>query len=116
MFKAGLSTDKIVNRDVAVNCRMRALELFNQEDSYLSDPVDPVLTTYIATLQSILEKNGEGLETRAKLQEEWDLARKVAIKADPSIDTIRTLDIPAVKNLYYKTVCGHLFPKENLGS
>jgi len=48
---------------------MRALELFNQEDSYLSDPVDPVLTTYIATLQSILEKNGEGLETRAKLQE-----------------------------------------------
>jgi len=30
----------------------------------------------------------EVLETRAKLHEEWNLARKVAIKADPSIDTI----------------------------
>jgi len=28
------------------------------------------------------------LKTRAKLQEEWDLACKVAIKAGPSIDTI----------------------------
>ena len=83
--KHGLSTDKIVDQDVAVNCRRRALDLFNKKDSFLSKHVDPALTTYIATLQSILEKACEVLETRAKLQEEWDLARKVAIKADPLV-------------------------------
>ena len=64
-----LKADKIVDQDVAVNCRRRALEIFNQKDSYLSKPVDPALTTYIATLQSILERACEMLETRAKLQE-----------------------------------------------
>jgi len=88
MPKAGQSTEKIVDQDVAVNCRRRELELFNQKDSYLStwQACGPCFD--IATLQSILEKACEVLETRAKLQEEGDLACKFAINADPSIDSI----------------------------
>jgi len=50
--------------------------------------VDPAFTSYIATLQSVPEKAWEVLATRTKLQQEWDLACEVAIKADPSIDAI----------------------------
>jgi len=47
--KAGLTTDKVVDRDVAVKCRRRALELFHEKDSYLSKSVDPALATFIET-------------------------------------------------------------------
>ena len=46
MGKVGLTTDKIVVQDVAVKCRRRAWELFNEKDSYLSKTVDPIFVTY----------------------------------------------------------------------
>ena len=47
--KAGRTTDKMVDHDVtvAVKSRRRAMELFNEKDSYLSKFVDATSATYI---------------------------------------------------------------------
>ena len=57
------------------------MELFNEKDSFLSKSAEPALATYIETLQSICDNAWEVLETSAKSQKEWDLAREVAINA-----------------------------------
>jgi len=83
MPKHCLSTDKIVDQDVAVNCRRCALDLVNKRDSFLSKNVDPALTTYIATLQSILKKACGMLETRAKLQKRVGLGSQSCNQGRP---------------------------------
>jgi len=59
----------------------------SRRDSDISDWLQK-LSVMIETLQSILDKAWEVLETCAKLQKQWDLAREVTISADPSIDAI----------------------------
>ena len=55
---------------------------YPKDTGFHSKSVNPALATYIETLQPIRDNAWEVLETSAKSQKEWDLAREVAINAE----------------------------------